>query len=313
MLYILIFISLICCEFSFAFQTSVNPEFSPLFKNGLTMLHNFQYDDAEEIFLELQQKDPGFSLGYWGEAMIYNHSLWNEQDFEKGLFALQKFANSPDERVAKATTPIEKGLIHAINLLYGTGNKKFRDNVYAASLQDLHQQFPEDDEIAVFYALAILGKEQGVRNYPEYLKAASIANEVFERNPLHPGALHYLIHSVDDPLHAPLGLQAARAYSQAATESSHAAHMPSHIYLALGLWDEVIDSNLQAWECGQRRLVRKKLPEHEHDIHDLHALQWLHYGYLQKGDFRKRTRFLNKCTPWLKCHPILNSNGTMRS
>jgi hypothetical protein len=206
-----------------------------LFIRGVLLLHNFQYDDATETFLDLQKKEPDFSLGYWGEAMTYNHPLWDEQDYEKGLNALKKFGATPFERVQKAKTPQEKGLMKAIDLLYGEGSKSYRDYLYAVAMKDLYEKFPEDDEIATFYALALLGNKQGTRNFTEYMKAASVANDVFTRNPKHPGAMHYLIHSVDDPIHAPMGLNAARAYSVIAPNAAHAAHMPSHIFLALGL------------------------------------------------------------------------------
>lgn len=275
------------------FPSSASSEMQPLFIKGVLLLHHFQYDDARKVFIELQKKEPGFALAYWGEAMTYNHPLWNEQDLTAGQKALQKLAKTPEERIEKAKTPQEKGLIEAINILYDAkGDKKHRDYLYTIALRNLYKQFPEDDEIATFYALALLGKEQGVRNVTEYMKAASIANDVFIRNPQHPGAMHYLIHAVDDFVHAPLGLNAARAYSLVAPDASHATHMPSHIYLALGLWEEVVKSNEQAWESGKKRIKQQNLSFKDYDIHDLHALQWLQYGYLQLGNYDKAKELL---------------------
>ena len=109
------------------------------------------------------------------------------------------------------------------------------------------------------YALAILGTCEGKRDYPTYMKAAAIAEEVFAKNPLHPGAVHYLIHSYDDPVHAPLGMRAARVYAKIAPAAGHALHMPSHIFFASGMWEEAAASNEAAWKASLDRADRKKL------------------------------------------------------
>src|SRR4029079_12247717 len=109
---------------------------------------------------------------------------------------------------------------------------------------------PNDQDAAAFYALSILGACEGKRDFAAYMKAAAIAEEVFQKNPLHPGAVHYLIHSYDDPVHAPLGLRAARVYAKIAPAATHALHMPSHIFLALGMWPETASCNEASWESS---------------------------------------------------------------
>ena len=265
------------------FPASVSPDLHPLFIKGVLLLHNFQYEDAKQVFIQLQKQAPDFAMAYWGEAMTYNHPLWDEQDLEEAKESLNKLAPKPEERVSKAKTPQEKGFLNAINILYGTGDKNQRDVAYTIAMCELYVKFPDDDEIALFYALAVLGKERGIRNYTEYMKAASVSNDVYMRNHKHPGAAHYLIHSLDDPIHAPLGLEAARSYSKIAPAAAHAAHMPSHIYLPLGMWEDVIESNEKAWNGCEERIQRLHLSELDHDTHDLHALEWLVYGLLQAG------------------------------
>lgn len=265
------------------FPTSLPSDLQEEFIKGVILLHDFEYDGAREIFLRLQRQSPDFALAYWGEAMTYNHPLWGEQDLKKAQQALQKLGGNNEERIAKAKTPQEKGFIKAINTLYGDfGDKPTRDRNYAKVMYELYKQFPNDNEIATFYALALLGKQEGMRNAEAYMRAGSIANYVFFKNPLHPGAMHYFIHSVDDPVHAPLGLVAAREYAKNERKSPHALHMPSHIFLALGLWEEVVKSNQSAWNAIQRNSI------------DLHILQWLHYGHLQMGNFQKGSKILNE-------------------
>jgi len=267
------------------FLTSAKNDVQDKFIKGVLLLHSFEYDAARDEFHKTVEENPDFAMGYWGVAMTYNHPLWGEQDFAAGRFILEKLAISAQERVDKARTPKEKGFIHAINLLYGEGDKSQRDCNYKNALQELYRHYPEDDEIAAFYALALLGSTEGERNYRTYMKAAGIVEEIYSHNSAHPGAAHYAIHSYDDPTHAPLGLRAARNYAKIAPGASHALHMPSHIFLALGLWDDVISSNKAAWEATAKHNPEGN-PSH-YLAHDLHALQWLSYAYLQKNEFQK--------------------------
>jgi tetratricopeptide (TPR) repeat protein len=125
-----------------------------------------------------------------------------------------------------------------------------------------------------------MGTCQHERQYPVYMRAAAVAEEVFAKNPRHPGAIHYLIHAYDDPVHAPLGLRAARVYARVAGSASHAQHMPAHIFFALGMWDDAIAANQQSIAVADERIKRKGLgPE----ARNYHSLLWLEYAYLQEG------------------------------
>jgi tetratricopeptide (TPR) repeat protein len=266
------------------FPTSGGAEAQKRFLEGVLLLHSFEYGDSAEAFREAQELEPGFAMAYWGEAMTQNHPIWNERDSDAGRQVLQKLAPTRAERLAKAPTEREKAYLEAVEVLFEEGPKAERDRAYAELMRKLHERFPEDLEAASFYALALLGTTQGTRDFPTYMKAAAIAEEVFGRNAEHPGAAHYLIHSYDDPIHGPLGLRAARVYTRIAQAASHALHMPSHIFLALGLWEETVSSNQASWEAADARVVRKKLPVDERGFH---ALFWLEYGLLQQGRFRE--------------------------
>src|SRR5690349_14302661 len=115
------------------------------------------------------------------------------------------------------------------------------------------------------------------------MKAAAVAEEVFARNPIHPGAVHYLIHCYDDPVHAPLGMRPARVYAQIAPAAVHALHMPSHIFFAAGLWNDAVASNEASWKASVDRASKKSLGPGEHSFH---ALSWLEYAYLQLGRWK---------------------------
>lgn len=250
------------------------------FERGVTLLHNFEYDTARTAFRDAAAADPQMAMAVWGEAMTYNHPLWNEQDLEGGRATLRLLATLPAPKDAH-----QRGFVEAVRMLYGNGDKRTRDNAYADAMRALYTAFPEDNEVAAFYGLALLGATQGERDVRVYMRAAGVTEEVFARNPQHPGALHYLIHAYDDAVHAPLGLRAARIYNHIAAQSPHALHMTSHIYLAVGAWDEVVAANQAAWDLG-----RANNPTGDaalYTVHDLHALEWLAYGHLQQGDQEK--------------------------
>ena len=129
------------------------------------------------------------------------------------------------------------------------------------------------------------------------MKAAAVAEAVLEKNPQHPGALHYAIHAYDDPVHAPLGLRAARVYAKVAPASAHARHMPSHIFVAMGMWDDAARSNEASWDASQRRQPT--------DPAGYHVLWWLQYAYLQQGRFADARRILEMVEKMAGAQPTL--------
>ena len=259
-------------------EVTGNKQALPYFEKGLLLLHSFEYVDAREEFLSAQESDPSMSMAYWGEAMTYNHSLWREQEYEKGASALKRLNIYSD---ISSLSILEQDFIKAAEILYQPKlDKVSRDKAYADYMQTLYQKYPDNHEIASFYSLALLGSVPEGRDDIIYGQGAVIAKSILEDNPSHPGALHYLIHSYDDPDHAQLALAAANSYAKVAPDASHALHMPSHIYLALGMWDEVVSSNEHSYQASLNRMEKKKL---DNDARGYHAYHWLEYGYLQQG------------------------------
>ena len=218
-----------------SFPTSGSPAAQSHFIIGVLYLHSFEYPSALKEFREAERVDPGFAMAYWGEAMTYTHPIWDEQDADAGRVAIAK--------APKAKTAREAEYVAAVQALYGSGSKAHRDTLYSSAMADLAKHYPDDAEAQLFYALSLLGLSQGDRVIPTYLRAGAIAETVFAHQPDHPGAAHYVIHSYDDPQHAAIALKAARAYSTIAPDAAHAQHMTSHIFLALGLWDDVVIAN----------------------------------------------------------------------
>jgi tetratricopeptide (TPR) repeat protein len=288
------------------FPNSGSPAAQPAFVRGVTALHNFQYEDAVEAFREAQGIDRGFALAYWGEAMAWNQTLWLNQDAPAARAVLQKLAPTPEARAARAGTEREKGYLRAIEGLFGPGDRAARDRAYAEAMGRLAAAYPDDSEALVFHALALMGT---AARSPELLRdpagdthqhalvgsetqkaAAEILLKVLARDPGHPGALHYLIHDYDDPAHARLALPAARAYAKVAPESSHALHMPAHIFVQLGMWDEAAASDEASFRASEAWVRRRRLPI---GMRDYHSLSWLLYESLQQGRHAKARESLD--------------------
>lgn len=257
------------------FPTSARSEKAQAhFLRGVTALHSFSYELALDAFRKATAIEPDFMMGYWGEAMAYNQPLWGKQDADAARKAL---ANIKD---ITTLAPRERAYLHAVKLLYDEGDK-----AYAAAMERLYREYPDDLEAAAFYALALLGSVRsddpaGLRTR---IRAGAVALEVARKEPDHPGATHYILHAFDDPDHAILALPAARRYAEIAPEAPHALHMPSHIFLQLGMWPEAASTQEALWE------QQKNNPVSERDYHNLY---WLHYVYLQQGRYREAEALL---------------------
>lgn len=277
------------------------------FIRGALLLQLFEYPSAAAAFRKAEQLDPGLAMAYWGEAMTYNHGIWNQLDEAAGREALARLGPTPQARAAKAPTAREKAYLAAVEILYsGRGTKQERDARYCEAMHKLAVAWPHDDNAQLFYALALMGRNEGVRNIPDYLQAAAAARHVFRLNPDNPGAAHYWIHGMDDPQHAAGALEAARALSKIAPDAGHAQHMTSHIFMALGMWDDVVKANVNAVRVvnAQQRVAGK--PETGCG----HYNEWLEYGYFQLGDVRRGDGMLEACVrsiplvlAWAARHP----------
>jgi tetratricopeptide (TPR) repeat protein len=261
------------------------------FTKGVLLLHSFEYEDAALAFREAQEIDPDFGMAYWGEAMTHNHPLWREQDRDAARAVLARYAPTRDARQRKAATEREAAYLAAVDVLYGDGPKGDRDRAYMAAMARLAAAHPDDPEARAFHALSILGSTDGERDFATYMRAAATAQPVFRANPDHPGAAHYLIHSFDDPIHAPLGLPAARAYSEIAPGAAHAQHMTSHIFVALGMWDDVVAANIRARDVQNAR--RSELGRSPNVCG--HYTSWLHYGWLMQHRLADAERGMTEC------------------
>jgi tetratricopeptide (TPR) repeat protein len=264
-------------------ESTCNKAADALLQRGLGWLHSFEYEQAGRTFAEAAAADPGCGIAHWGVAMSLYHPLWappSAAELEKGRNAIAA------ARKAGAKSERERDYIAAVETFYRDSDRldhKTRATAYSDAMARLHARYPKDHEVAVFYALSLVaaGMMDKDPTFAKEKQAGAILNQVLAAEPDHPGVAHYLIHSFDYPALADLALPAARRYASIAPASPHAQHMPSHIFVRLGLWDEAIKSNL-ASEAASREFAKTHgLPDSSSER--LHAMDYLAYGYLQKG------------------------------
>jgi tetratricopeptide (TPR) repeat protein len=261
------------------FPASCSSQAQSHFLRGVAALHSFWYPVALDEFRAATRIDAQCMMGYWGEAMAHNHPIWGDpQETDAARKVIQKIT------ITQNLTAREQAYINAVKILYGDNDKAARDKAYAAAMEKIYREHPDDDEAALFYALALMGTvgAENPTGLEMRLRAGKIASAVFKNKPDHPGAAHYVIHAYDDPKHARMALPAARRYAQIAPAAPHALHMPSHIFLQLGVWPEAASSNKASWAASDKWVREHNLPISQRDYHSLH---WLQYAYLQQGRF----------------------------
>ncbi len=265
-----------------SFALSCNYDMRETFDLAVSLLHSFEYEEAEKAFVQVIDADPECAMAYWGVAMSISYSLWYQSDnsyLEKGSKLLDIAHTIPSgER--------EKDYIDAISSYYKdwkTLNQNARALLYEKKMETIYKKYPEDTEAAVFYALALRASANRTdKTYANQKKSGKILEKLLEEQPNHPGIAHYIIHNYDYSELAHLALPTARRYASIAPASSHAQHMPSHIFTRLGLWDESIESNVSSAESA--RCYAEASAMDGHWSNELHAMAYLVYAYLQKGD-----------------------------
>lgn len=286
---------------------SLKPDTREKFEEGLLLLHNFEYEDALTAFEAATAQDSTEVLTHWGEAMCHYKALWQLQNLEKGRAILSRLGDTKAERLAAIEAPLKKEMWELVEIMYGDGEFKERNKKITAHLASLHQQYPQHQEIAAFYALSLIWATEEYGNGSEDLRlAASIADDILAVNPLHPGALHYKIHALDGPTSAENAHAAADAYAKVAADAAHALHMPSHIYLALGEWDGVVNSNQVSYQASVARMQNLELTD---GARGYHSFAWLHYGLLQQGRYTEAEKILQDMLTYVPKDPTKGARG----
>jgi tetratricopeptide (TPR) repeat protein len=273
------------------FPVSCTPDAQKTFNTGVALLHNFQYYQAEQTFSQVAQQDPTCAMAYWGKAMSLYHQLWDWP-----IPNTLKVGHDDTSQALKlrAKTEQERMYIVAAGVFFQDNpnlSKASRIKEYSGWMGKIFTKYPDDVNAGAFYALSLITL-QGAKAEQDANReqAIGILDKLLAVAPDNPGVLHYLIHSADTPELAPQGLEAARRYAKIAPDSSHALHMPSHIFVRLGLWQETVDSNIAAAAAAAQATQAGTADA----TYQFHAMDFLNYAYLQSGQAAKAQEILTE-------------------
>jgi len=276
---------------SFDFPTSASGAAEEHFLLGVGYLHSFGFVQAQNEFRRAQELDPDFAMAYWGEVFTYQHPFFGGAS-DGPAEALMRLGRTPEARLAKAPNELEKGFLRAAEAYALTpGGMPAKRTAWMEAMLDVYEQYPEHDEVKAFTTVAMLAGATAAGDMRERInmKAGALGLELFKQNDDHPGAAHYVIHAFDDPIHAPIALEAAWKYADIAPAVSHARHMPTHIFIQHGMWQQVSIWNDSAFE------VAKELwqPGDAADPQN-HASDWGQYGDLQLWDLARSELWIQR-------------------
>ena len=264
------------------FPVSCSATAQQLMSRAVALLHSFGYEEARIVFNNAALADPTCAMAYWGVARTWYHPIWappSPDELKQGAAALDRAVNAKTDR--------ERDYIQALGVFYKDWqavDHTTRAKNYERALAAVCERNPGDDEAAIFHALQLVAigyLDPADKTYVWQRKGSEILNQLLMRHPNHPGVAHYIIHSVDYPSLAELGLTAARAYATIAPDAPHALHMPSHIFTRLGLWDDSIASNIASTNSAISQAQR--LHGGGGSADQFHAMDYLVYAYLQKA------------------------------
>jgi tetratricopeptide (TPR) repeat protein len=265
------------------FPVSCSSEAQRRFEYAMAVLHSFWWEAGDRAFNAVLASDSSCAIAHWGLAL----NAWGNPfaggptgaALTKGAQAAQRASTLP------ARTARERGFIAAVAALYRDAESTpsaVRLQAYADTMARLHRDLPRDLEVGIYYALSLVATAPRTdTTLARQRQAIAILAPLFARYPEHPGLAHYVIHATDSPQLAELGLPAARRYARIAPAAPHAQHMPSHIFVRLGLWGETVSSNWKSYQAGMDYGVSVGMPGGT--PHELHALDYAVYGYLQGG------------------------------
>lgn len=262
------------------FEVSCSEAVQVDFDRGLAMLHNMMYVTARETFQEITETDPNCAMAYWGIATTLFQPLWGTRPSKEELQQGWRMINKARELV---NSERENLLIESTAAFFREPEQTgfwTRIQRWADAVEVAYEAYPDEADIAAFYGLTRLAIAQVADDRdPLHDEAEGILREIFEEVPTHPGAIHYSIHATDVDGRAENALDLVEAYGKIAPAVPHALHMPTHIYVRLGDWPEVISWNQKSAEAALNHPVNGSTSHHY-----VHAVDYLVYAYLQRGE-----------------------------
>jgi tetratricopeptide (TPR) repeat protein len=277
------------------------------FNHAVALLHHMTYPQAREAFEQVATTDPKCAMAQWGIAMTLFQPLWPTRprpaELQQGWDAVQK------AQALQPRTQRERLFVAAAQAFFlepASSDYWLRIRRWEQASAEAYAALPDDPEVGAFYALALLATAPSDRISREHSdRAAEILLRIYQRNPDHPGAMHYLVHANDVPGRERESLEITRKYEAVAPNNPHALHMPTHIYTRLGDWSAVTSGNLRAAQAAleypsgdKGQYVWDEFP---------HAIEYLVYAYLQQGSDVEASKQLQRLRGTARLEPTFKT------
>ena len=280
---------------SLHFPVSCTAEAQAAFDDAMKLQHSFWYQAADQAHRRVLERDPNCVMGYWGRALALLRNPFSPpppDSLPQGRALLEQAQRTG------ARTEREAGFIGALTYLFAADDMpghRARLVQYAQAMEALSGRFPDDAEVSITHALSlVMAASPTDKTYANQLRAGNILEREYARHPQHPGISHYLIHAYDVPALAHKGVAAAERYAALAADAPHALHMPSHIFTRVGRWEDSIVTNRRSAETARAR---------EEIFDEVHALDYMVYGYLQTGRSEAARRVLEGVARYAAWNP----------
>ncbi|MGZ3259600.1 MAG: hypothetical protein ACXWIO_12465, partial [Croceibacterium sp.] len=248
----------------FAVTTSV-PQAQAFFSNGMELGAAFAHSAAGAAMEHAVMLDPACAMCKWGQALVEGPTINYGKDKKerKPLFALAREAEV--EAIQRGTAK-ERKLTAALIERYRAGDPLKADAAYAQAMQQVAAKFPEDKEIAVLTADAMMvdsfnaAQKGGDFDHAEIARAAALLESVLARDPNHTPAIHFYIHAEEALADPKKAEPYADKLATLAPNASHLVHMPGHTWYWLGRYEETAQTNARAVAIGIDNAKRLDLP-----------------------------------------------------
>lgn len=262
------------------FQVGCDETVRADFDRALATMHHMMYVEARAMFEAIAAAEPDCGMAQWGVATTLFQPLWPSRPdasaLQRGWELMERAATAPaSERDAL--------LIEATRAFFAepdTAEYWQRVDRWAQGMAVAYGAFGEDRDVAALYALSrIAVAPRAADRSAAFTEAETVLRSIFEIEPMHPGAIHYSIHATDVENRAGNALDAVGTYGGIAPEVPHALHMPTHIYVRLGAWPDVIAWNRRSADAALTFPMGERV-----SLHHAHALDYMMYAHLQRGD-----------------------------
>ena len=262
------------------------------FDQGLRLVYAFNHDEAQKAFEEAARLDPTCAICHWGAALCLGPNINLPAIPDRAAMAVREARTAA--KLAKHASPVERALIGALQKRYtdpppaDPAAQKKIDEAYAAAMKDVARRFPADLDVQTLYAESMMdlrpwdlwtldGKPQ-----PGTTEIVATLERVLAKNPTHPGANHYYVHAVEASPRPDRALASAKRLEAMMPDAGHLVHMPAHIYIRTGRYEEASAANRRAIDADAR-YIAKAGPQSIYQMYVAHNHQFLFASAMFSG------------------------------